>query len=153
MFAEVEVSDTGSGIPPQDQVRIFEPFERGHQPNRTAVPGTGLGPAITKMLVQIMGGKISLTSKPGGGSTFEVRLMFSEVTYPSAPQKSHADIRGYKGRRRTIVVADDDRTHCAIVAEVARFRGHCCRLRQCLPGNGAGAQAGTCFCSTSRCPE
>jgi CheY-like chemotaxis protein len=44
--------------------------------------------------------------------------MLSEVTYPSAPPKSRADIRGYRGRRRTVVVADDDRTHCAIVAEI-----------------------------------
>jgi CheY-like chemotaxis protein len=40
------------------------------------------------------------------------------VTYPSAPPKSHANIRGYKGRRRSIMVADDDRTHCAIMAEI-----------------------------------
>jgi signal transduction histidine kinase/CheY-like chemotaxis protein len=118
MFAEIEVSDTGPGIRPEDQIRIFEPFERVQQPNGAAVPGTGLGLTITKMLVRVMGGKIGLTSKPGEGSIFKVRLMLSEVTYPSAPPKSRADIRGYRGRRRTVVVADDDRTHCAIVAEI-----------------------------------
>jgi signal transduction histidine kinase/CheY-like chemotaxis protein len=118
MFAEIEVSDTGPGIRPEDQIRIFEPFERVQQPNGAAVPGTGLGLTITKMLVRVMGGKIGLTSKPGEGSIFTVRLMLSEVTYPSAPPKSRADIRGYRGRRRTVVVADDDRTHCAIVAEI-----------------------------------
>jgi signal transduction histidine kinase/purine-cytosine permease-like protein/ActR/RegA family two-component response regulator len=118
MFAEIEVSDTGPGIRPEDQVRIFEPFERVLQSNGTAVPGTGLGLTITKMLVQLMGGVIGLTSEPGEGSVFKVRLLLSEVTYPSAPPKSRADIKGYKGRRRTVVVADDDRTHCAIVAEI-----------------------------------
>jgi CheY-like chemotaxis protein len=118
LFAEIEVSDTGFGIRPEDQVRIFEPFERGQQPNGAAVPGTGLGLTITKMLVQVMGGEISLISKPGEGSVFKVGLLLSEVTYPSASPKSDANIIGYKGRRRSIVVADDDRTHCAILAEV-----------------------------------
>jgi CheY-like chemotaxis protein len=118
MFAEIEVSDTGFGVRPEDQVRIFEPFERGQQPNGAAVPGTGLGLTITKMLVQVMGGEISLTSEPDKGSVFKVRLLLSEVTYPTAPPKPHADIRGYRGRRRSIVVADDDRTHCAIVTEI-----------------------------------
>jgi CheY-like chemotaxis protein len=77
-----------------------------------------LGLTITKMLVQVMGGMIGLTSEPGEGSVFKVRLLLSEVTYPSAPPKSHAGIRGYKGRRRTVVVADDDRTHCAIMGEI-----------------------------------
>ena len=118
MFAEIKVSDTGAGIDPEDQVRIFEPFERVQQPNGAAVPGIGLGLTITKMLVQVMGGQIDLTSEPGRGSVFKVRLLLSEVTYPSAPPKSHANIRGYKGRRRTVVVADDDRTHGAIVVEI-----------------------------------
>jgi signal transduction histidine kinase/DNA-binding NarL/FixJ family response regulator len=118
MFAEIQVSDTGPGIRPEDQVRIFEPFERVQQPNGAAVPGIGLGLTITKMLVQVMGGKIGLTSELGKGSVFNVRLLLSEVTYPSAPPKSHANIRGYKGRRRSIMVADDDRTHCAIMVEI-----------------------------------
>jgi signal transduction histidine kinase/FixJ family two-component response regulator len=118
MFAEIEVSDSGVGIRAEDQVRIFEPFERGQQLNGGAVPGTGLGLTITKMLVQVMGGKLDLTSEPGKGSVFRVRLLLSEVTYPSALPKSNANVRGYNGRRRTVVVADDDRTHCAIVAEV-----------------------------------
>ena len=118
MFAEIEVSDTGFGVRPEDQVRIFEPFERGQQPNGAAVPGTGLGLTITKMLVQVMGGEISMTSRPGEGSVFKVGLLLSEVIYPSASPKSDTNIIGYKGRRRSIVVADDDRTHCAILAEV-----------------------------------
>jgi len=118
LFAEIEVSDTGFGIRPEDQVRIFEPFERGQQPSGAAVPGTGLGLTITKMLVQVMGGEISLTSEPGEGSVFKVGLLLSEVIYPSALPKSDTNIIGYKGRRRSIVVADDDRTHCAILAEV-----------------------------------
>jgi len=118
MFAEIQVSDTGPGIRPEDQVRIFEPFERVQQPNGAAVPGIGLGLTITKMLVQVMGGEISMTSQPGERSVFKVGLLLSEVIYPSASPKSDTNIIGYKGRRRSIVVADDDRTHCAILAEV-----------------------------------
>jgi signal transduction histidine kinase len=118
MFAEIEVSDTGFGVRPEDQVRIFEPFERGQQANGAAVPGTGLGLTITKMLVQVMGGEISMTSEPGEGSVFKVGLFLSEVIYPSASPKSDTNIIAYRGHRRSIVVADDDRTHCAILAEV-----------------------------------
>ncbi len=59
-----------------------------------------------------------MTSQPGEGSVFKVGLLLSEVIYPSASPKSDTNIIGYKGRRRSIVVADDDRTHCAILAEV-----------------------------------
>jgi len=119
MFAEIEIADTGIGIHPDEEVRIFEPFERGQQPNGMAAPGTGLGLTITKMLVQVMGGEISVKSKLGEGSAFRLRLLLSEVTYPRETlPKSHVQIRGYKGRRRTVIVADDDRTHCAIVAEM-----------------------------------
>jgi signal transduction histidine kinase len=119
MFAEIEISDTGIGIHPDEQVRIFEPFERGQQPVGMAAPGTGLGLTITKMLVRVMGGEISVRSKLGEGSAFRLRLLLSEVTYPRETlPKSPVQIRGYKGPRRTVIVADDDRTHCAIVAEM-----------------------------------
>ncbi len=57
--AEFEVSDTGVGIPAHELERVFEPFERGQGANVRAIPGTGLGLTITKLLTQIMGGEIS----------------------------------------------------------------------------------------------
>jgi len=115
MFAEIEVTDSGSGIHADDQARIFEPFERGKHSIETS--GTGLGLTITKLLVSIMGGDISLTSEVGKGSTFKVRLMLSAVLYPVHNPRSFTQIAGYQGPRRSVLVVDDDPAHCAILAE------------------------------------
>ena len=120
MFAEIKVTDTGCGIDLYDQSRIFEPFERAKQPRGMAAPGTGLGLTITKMLVRIMGGEISLKSATGEGSAFSVRLLLTEVTHPHAKPDTSRQIVGYHGSRRTIIVADDDPAHCAIMVEITR---------------------------------
>ncbi|HEY5205244.1 MAG TPA: ATP-binding protein [Roseiarcus sp.] len=136
MFAEIEVTDTGCGIDLYDQTRIFEPFERAKQPKGFAAPGTGLGLTITKMLVQIMGGEISLKSAPGEGSAFRVRLLLAEVTHPHAKPDPSRQIVGYEGSRRAIIVADDDPAHCEIMAEILGGIGFSVIIaesgRQCL---------------------
>lgn len=68
----IEVEDTGPGIAPEDQQRIFEPFV---QLGKTADnKGTGLGLSITRQFVQLMKGRLSLESTPGKGSLFRVDL-------------------------------------------------------------------------------
>src|SRR3990167_10196403 len=68
-----EVEDSGIGIAPQDQERIFMPFERGSAGRRASETGTGLGVTITNLLTQLMGGELTDSSVPGKGSTFTVR--------------------------------------------------------------------------------
>ena len=73
----LEVADTGIGIAPQDQERIFDPFvQAGRQ---DAQKGTGLGLAITRQFVELMGGSVSLQSKIGSGSVFRVELPVEEM--------------------------------------------------------------------------
>ena len=117
-IAEFEIEDTGRGIAPQDLPRIFEPFERGATAQTSMVPGMGLGLTITRLLTQVMGGEVNVTSEPGRGSVFKVRLMMSEATHSViAPAPDHL-IRGYKGRRRTILVTDDDPAHRSLMQDL-----------------------------------
>ena len=70
------VTDNGCGMTPEFVAHIYEPFTRAEHSVTNKVQGTGLGMAITKNIVDLMGGTIQIQSTPGQGSTFEVRLMF-----------------------------------------------------------------------------
>jgi two-component system OmpR family sensor kinase len=71
---EIQVSDRGPGILPEDCERIFEKFYRGKDGSTLAVRGTGLGLAVARQLVEAHGGSIGVHSTLGEGSTFWVRL-------------------------------------------------------------------------------
>ncbi|MBM3571964.1 MAG: PAS domain-containing protein, partial [Alphaproteobacteria bacterium] len=68
---ELAVADTGTGIPSQDQTRVFEKFARGEPGSAT---GLGLGLALVKSYVELHGGEVGLTSAPGAGTTVTCRL-------------------------------------------------------------------------------
>ena len=70
----VQVEDTGVGIAPEHQRYIFDEFFQLSNPERDRNKGTGLGLAICKRLVDAMGGRITVRSTPGAGSTFTVSL-------------------------------------------------------------------------------
>jgi signal transduction histidine kinase/purine-cytosine permease-like protein/DNA-binding NarL/FixJ family response regulator len=102
-----DVVDTGIGIAPQDQQRIFMPFERGAAGRRRGDPGTGLGLTITALLTSLMGGDLSLQSEEGNGSTFGVRLYLREIDDPGPLADPPHQIAGFFGQRRTLLVVDD----------------------------------------------
>ncbi len=68
------VSDTGPGIAPEEQVRIFEPFEHIEPTRHKHTPGVGLGLALVRELAGALGGRVDLSSEPGCGSVFTVCL-------------------------------------------------------------------------------
>ena len=109
--SRLDVIDTGIGIAPQDQERIFLPFERGSAGRRLGEPGTGLGLTITHLLAQLMGGELTLESTPGVGSTFSVRVYLPEVASdparPPLPTPALRPVIGYLAPRRTLLVVDD----------------------------------------------
>jgi signal transduction histidine kinase len=76
----IEVEDTGRGIPPNEQDRVFDRFYRGPAALEGDVEGFGLGLSIAKRMVNVMGGEIGLRSEPGRGTTFWVRLPAAQPT-------------------------------------------------------------------------
>jgi signal transduction histidine kinase/CheY-like chemotaxis protein len=116
-IAEFEVGDTGIGIHPDEIERIFEPFERGHAASVNNIPGTGLGLTITRLLAQVLGGEVTVTSTPGSGSLFRVRLFLSEAP-AHVQQACERGIAGYAGARKTVLIVDDDRSHLDLVEQV-----------------------------------
>jgi signal transduction histidine kinase len=79
-FVRVDVSDTGIGLSPEDQAQLFSKFFRAPDPSPKAATGTGLGLAITRSLVELHGGRISVSSVPRQGSTFTFSLPALEVS-------------------------------------------------------------------------
>ena len=80
----MSVRDRGIGIAPQDQARIFEQFERTDDSRRHAA-GLGLGLFITREIVRAHGGAITVESRPGKGSCFEVTLPARPPAEPASP--------------------------------------------------------------------
>lgn len=100
---EVTVSDTGLGIDPADQQRIFESFQQGGRAARQ-VEGTGLGLTLTKRIVELHGGRLWLASEVGHGSTFGFTI----------PLGRTADTSGLPDRTGS---ADDDRPVVVVVED------------------------------------
>ncbi|GGE07299.1 hybrid sensor histidine kinase/response regulator [Polymorphobacter glacialis] len=125
LIAEFEISDTGIGITPADIDRIFEPFERGSSEAAHAQPGTGLGLAITRVLAQVMGGDVTVTSagEAGQGSVFRLRLMLAEPHDAPPATARQRQISGYAGPRRTILIIDDDPAQLAVLQGLLRPLG------------------------------
>jgi signal transduction histidine kinase len=68
------VSDTGIGMTPEQQAKLFEEFSQADATTAQRFGGTGLGLAITRKLARMMGGDVTVASEPGKGSVFTVRL-------------------------------------------------------------------------------
>ena len=118
-IAEIVIEDTGIGIAEADIERIFEPFERVEQPDTLAIHGVGLGLTITKLLTQILGGELTVTSTPGVGTRFCVRLMLPEARGRHLAPAPERRLLGYQGARLlTVLIADDDPVHRGLMEDL-----------------------------------
>ncbi|MCM1264072.1 MAG: response regulator, partial [Butyrivibrio sp.] len=111
------VKDNGIGMTPDFVEHIFEPFEREESTTRTGIEGTGLGMAITRNIVEMMGGEISVQSEKGKGSEFRVELSLKLQDV----EKNAAGIKELEGLRALVV--DDDCDSCESVTRMLRQIG------------------------------
>lgn len=114
-MATFDIIDTGIGIAPDDLKRVFDPFDRGSNPDAQRQKGIGLGLSITQALVQILGGDLSVVSEAGKGTQFTVRLMLGHVANPVEDAPPVDRISGYVGDRRKILLIDDDPAQVAVL--------------------------------------
>ncbi len=106
-MALFEIEDTGPGIAPEELDTIFEPFARGAMAGPAI--GTGLGLTISKMLTDLMGGEMTVSSKPGIGTLFRIRLFLPQMRAALAEREwPRANRIGYSGERRRVLVVDNE---------------------------------------------
>jgi len=115
--AEFAIVDTGVGINAADMERILSPFERVRSPDVPNVPGTGLGLTIVKLLTEILGGELKMSSVPGVGSIFTATLMMGTIASPAQNFPSRI-ITGYKGSNKVLLVVDDEPIHRGLMADL-----------------------------------
>ena len=111
------VSDTGIGMNEEFLKTIFEPFTRERNATVSKIEGTGLGMAITKNIVDMMGGTITVTSEPGIGSEFIVKLRFRTIDNEEELTVI-PELDGYRA-----LVADDNMDSCGSVSKMLRVAG------------------------------
>ena len=106
------IRDTGIGMKPEFQKHIFESFSREETSTVSGIQGTGLGMAITKNIVDMMGGTITVKSEEGKGSEFVVSLKF-KLSGETRTFEKPAHLQGLK-----VLVADDDTDTCLSISSM-----------------------------------
>lgn len=123
-----EVIDSGIGISPDNQKRLFESFQQLDISTKKAFGGTGLGLVISKELVELMGGNIGLVSEVGAGSTFwftiETKLADSSEIKEKAIRETEISIEGYfKDLTPKILLVDDNAINRKVAIEILKKAG------------------------------
>lgn len=119
------VEDTGIGIPEDQQELIFEPFKQQEGQDTAKYGGSGLGLSITRLLVDKMGGSISMQSRPGKGTRFTVILndVRSTDREPQAKSGGIPIFENLNFENAKILVADDVPSNRDLIKEMLRFPG------------------------------
>lgn len=108
------VADTGIGIAPENHERVFEEFTQVESKLQKSLKGTGLGLPLSRNLAKLLGGKVTLESELGMGSTFSVHL---PIIFPGAQVKEDLEIPQLEPGRVPIVLIEDNRETAFVVTK------------------------------------
>ncbi|WP_140635836.1 hybrid sensor histidine kinase/response regulator [Methylibium rhizosphaerae] len=124
-MARFEIEDSGPGMSPQEMEHIFEPFVRGSaHTGGSLAGGSGLGLTISKMLTDLMGGEMTVSSTPGVGTLFRIKLFLPQVRAAVAERELPRTGRtGYAGARRRVLVVDNEEVDRELLASVLQPLG------------------------------
>ena len=133
------VRDTGIGIAPEAQSRIFREFEQADERIARSYGGTGLGLSISERIVKRMGGRITLESQPGVGSTFEVSVPLAAAESDGAAQRAFAppDLTG----QSIMLVAPQSIEASLVARRLQRWGGQTCMVSDIGVAAGLAARA------------
>jgi PAS domain S-box-containing protein len=120
---KLTVRDTGIGIAPELQVKLFERYSQTDPATARRHGGTGLGLAICKRLADMMNGTIGCESEPARGSTFYVVLTLPVAEHAPAPAAAGEALRKLETNGRPVLVADDHPTNRALIARQLALLG------------------------------
>jgi PAS domain S-box-containing protein len=122
------VADTGIGMPPEVQARLFGRFAQGGPETARRYGGSGLGLMICKRLVGLMGGRIVLASTPGKGSTFSFEIPLRPIAESGRPPSTllprPALAKPLPGARGRILIAEDGEANQLVAAAILRKAGY-----------------------------
>ena len=123
-LTRLTVSDTGIGILPELQQKIFKPFEQADTSTTRRFGGTGLGLTICHQLVELMGGTIAVESTPGVGSSFHLEIPF-ELSATAASRKAQAtNLPEKPARPLSILIAEDNQMNQRMLELLLQKIGH-----------------------------
>ena len=151
LIVRYHISDTGIGMSEEFQTRIFDEFSQENNGVRTSYKGTGLGMAIAKQYVDLMGGKIEVSSKQGVGSTFtvEIPLLIAEHVETEEKEKlrKDMDLHGLH-----VLLAEDNDLNAEIASALLEEKGVI--VTRAADGKSAGPsgrKGNTYYCNDSKC--
>jgi signal transduction histidine kinase/DNA-binding response OmpR family regulator/HPt (histidine-containing phosphotransfer) domain-containing protein len=126
VMLEFTVSDTGIGISPEDQKRIFLAFTQADASTTRNYGGTGLGLAITRKLVELMGGRVWVESQPGRGSVFHFTICLRPLQdgYEETPCVRMPSPAPVAKRALRVLLAEDTPTNQKVAEYILVRRGH-----------------------------
>ncbi len=118
----IAVKDTGIGITNEQQKYIFEEFSQGDDETEKRYGGFGLGLAITKKIIKLLDGKITLTSEPEKGSTFTFYIPI-KLTNSLVREEENETLEIQNFHNKKVLIVDDDPSQLALTSEVASLAG------------------------------